>query len=221
MKLLLIEDSERLQRSISIGLHKFGIAVDQALDGRQGLAFIQTNDYEVIVLDLMLPGIPGLDILKTIREQGNTTHVLILSAKTQVEDRIAGLNLGADDYLVKPFLFDELLARIRALTRRKYNCKNPVLSVHGLKIDTAACKVSYRDKGIELTPTEFNILEYLSRRRGQVLSHDQMIFMIYDSLTEATKNTIEAHVSTLRKKLRELGLANIIQTRRGFGYIIE
>lgn len=221
MKLLLIEDSERLQRSISIGLHKFGIAVDQALDGRQGLAFIQTNDYEVIVLDLMLPGIPGLDILKTIREQGNTTHVLILSAKTQVEDRIAGLNLGADDYLVKPFLFDELLARIRALTRRKYNSKNPVLSVHGLKIDTAACKVSYRDKGIELTPTEFNILEYLSRRRGQVLSHDQMIFMIYDSLTEATKNTIEAHVSTLRKKLRELGLANIIQTRRGFGYIIE
>ena len=221
MKLLLIEDSERLQRSISIGLHKLGIAVDQALDGRQGLAFIQTNDYEVIVLDLMLPGIPGLDILKTIREQGNTTHVLILSAKTQVEDRIAGLNLGADDYLVKPFLFDELLARIRALTRRKYNSKNPVLSVHGLKIDTAACKVSYRDKGIELTPTEFNILEYLSRRRGQVLSHDQMIFMIYDSLTEATKNTIEAHVSTLRKKLRELGLANIIQTRRGFGYIIE
>lgn len=221
MKLLLVEDSERLQRSISTGLRKYGIAVDQALDGHQGLAFIQTNDYEVIVLDLMLPGINGLEILKTIRQQGNLTHVLILSAKSQVEDRIAGLNFGADDYLVKPFLFDELLARIRALSRRKYNSNSPLINIRGLEINTAACKVMFNHIEIDLTPTEYSILEYLSRRKGRVLSHDQLIFMIYDSLTDATRNTIEAHMSTLRKKLRELGIEDLIQTRRGFGYIIE
>lgn len=221
VKLLIVEDSERLQRSISAGLRRIGIAVDQAFDGRQGLAFIETNDYEVIVLDLMLPGMDGISILKTIRRQGNETHVLILSAKSQTEDRIAGLNFGADDYLVKPFMFDELLARIRALARRKYSNKNPLIKINGLEINTAACQVRYKNREIELTPTEYSILEYLGRRKGRVLSHDQMIFMIYDSLTEATKNTIEAHISTLRKKLRELGLTKIIQTRRGFGYIIE
>ena len=221
MKLLLVEDSERLQRSISAGLNKIGIAVDQALDGHQGLAFIQTNDYEVIILDLMLPGINGLEILKTIRQQGISTHVLILSAKSQVEDRIAGLNYGADDYLIKPFMFDELLARIRALSRRKYSAKNPLIKIQGLEINTAACKVLFKDNEVDLTPTEYNILEYLSRRRGQVISNDQIIFMIYDSLTDATRNTIEAHMSTLRKKLRQIGVIDLIQTRRGFGYIIE
>ncbi len=221
MKLLLVEDSERLQRSISAGLGKAGFAVDQAIDGHQGLAFIQTNDYEVIVLDLMLPGVNGLEILKTMRQQGNNTHVLILSAKSQVEDRISGLELGADDYLVKPFVFNELLARIKALSRRKYGYKNPLLEISGLQINTAARKVTYHNTDIDLTPTEYNILEYLSRRKGHVVSHEQVIFMVYDSLTDATKNTIEAHVSTLRKKLCEAGLTQLIQTRRGFGYIIE
>ncbi len=197
------------------------MAVDQARDGHEGLAFIQANDYEVIVLDLMLPGMNGLEILKTIRQQGNTTHVLILSARSQVEDRIAGLNYGADDYLVKPFLFDELLARVRALSRRKYSAKNPLIKIQGLEINTAACTVQFKNHPIDLTPTEYSILEYLCRRKGQVLSHDQLIFMVYDSLSEAGRNTIEAHMSTLRKKLRETGINNLIKTRRGFGYYIE
>lgn len=221
MKLLLIEDSPRLQRSISTGLQSYGFTVDQALDGHQGLAFIQSGNYEVIVLDLMLPGMSGLELLKSIRHQGISTHVLILSAKAQVEDRITCLNYGADDYLLKPFVFEELLARIRALSRRKYNSKNPVINIDGIEVNTAACKALHNHVEIELTPTEYNILEYLSRHKGQVLSHDQLIFMIYDSHSEATRNTIEAHISTLRKKLRQQGIKDIIQTRRGFGYLIE
>ena len=221
MKLLLVEDSERLQRSLTIGLQKNGFTVDQALDGEEALAYIATNHYDAIVLDLMLPKIDGLSVLSRLRGDGNDTHVLILSANDQTEDRIRGLDLGADDYLVKPFSFDELVSRLRALNRRRSGEKNPVIEVGGVTIDTVSRQVSFADTTIALTPHEFRLLEFLSHRRGRVYSHDQLIDQLYDASSYVTRNAVEAHISSLRKRLTQAGAPQLVKTRRGFGYLIE
>ena len=221
MKLLLVEDSERLQRSLTTGLQKSGFTVDQALDGEEALAYIATNQYEAIVLDLMLPKIDGLSVLSRLRGDGNDTHVLILSANDQTEDRIRGLDLGADDYLVKPFSFDELVSRLRALNRRRSGEKNPVIEVGGVTIDTVARQVSFADTTIALTPHEYRLLEFLSHRRGRVYSHDQLIDQLYDASSYVTRNAVEAHISSLRKRLKQAGAPQLVKTRRGFGYLIE
>ena len=221
MKLLLVEDSERLQRSLTTGLQKNGFTVDQALDGEEALAYIATNHYDAIVLDLMLPKIDGLSVLSRLRGAGNDTHVLILSAKDQTEDRVRGLDLGADDYLVKPFSFDELVSRLRALSRRRSGEKNPVIEVDGVKVDTVARQVSYADTTIALTPHEYRLLEFLSHRRGRVYSHDQLIDQLYDASSYVSRNAVEAHISSLRKRLKQAGAPQLVMTRRGFGYLIE
>lgn len=221
MKVLLVEDSERLQRSLSVGLQKRGFTVDQAFDGEEALAYIAVNQYEAIILDLMLPKIDGLIVLKKLRDDGNDCHVLILSANDQTEDRIRGLDLGADDYLVKPFSFEELVSRLRALSRRRSGDKNPVIEIDGLKIDSVSRQVSYTDKLIELTPHEYRLLEFLSHRRGRVFSHDQLIDQLYDAGSYVSRNAVEAHISELRKRLRAANAPQLIKTRRGFGYLIE
>jgi DNA-binding response OmpR family regulator len=221
MKLLVIEDSERLRRALKEGLRRFGYAVDTAADGPEGLGFAEVNEYDVIVLDLMLPGIDGLSLLKALRRAGNHTEVLILSAKDQVEDRVRGLNLGADDYLVKPFVFDELVARIQALVRRRHNITEPGIMVGELRVDTARRQAMYHEEPIPLTPHEYRLLEYLALRRGHVISKAQLHYRLYDSDIDTELDTIEVVVSNLRRKLREAGSGDVVRTQRGFGYFVD
>lgn len=221
MKILLVEDSERLQRSLMAGLQKSGFAVDQAFDGKQALAFIASNEYEVIILDLMLPEIDGLTVLAKIRKDGIDTNVLILSANDQTGDRIKGLDLGADDYLVKPFSFDELVSRLRALSRRRNGAKNPVIEIEGVKIHSVSRYVYFAGKEVPITPHEYNLLEFMARRRGRVFSQEQLIEQIYDACSYVSKNAVEAHISALRKRLAAVGAPPLVKTRRGFGYLIE
>ena len=221
MKLLLVEDSERLQRSLSTGLKKHGFTLDQAFDGEQALAYTAVNQYDAIVLDLMLPKIDGLTVLSTLRSEGKDCHVLILSANDQTEDRVRGLDLGADDYLVKPFAFDELNSRLQALNRRRSGVKNPVVEIDGVKVDSVAQQVVFDDQPLGLTPHEYQLLEFLARRRGRVYSHDQLIDQLYDANSYVTRNAVEAHISSLRKRLSSAGAPNLIKTRRGFGYLVE
>jgi DNA-binding response OmpR family regulator len=221
MKLLIVEDSERLRRSLNQGLQRAGFAVDLAGDGREGLAYAEINDYDVIILDLMLPEMDGLTVLKSLRRQGRNTHVLILSAKDQVEDRIRGLELGADDYLIKPFAFDELCARVRALVRRRYDSKDPVLRVDDLEIDTARQQASRNGRPLPLTPTELALLHLLVLRRGRVVTREQILDHLYDSAAEVSSNVIDVLVCSLRKKVQPEGTRPLILTRRGSGYGIE
>jgi len=221
MKLLIIEDSKRLLRSLSHGLKKYGFSVDAADDGRDGLDFALFNDYDVILLDLMLPGIDGLTILRKLRASGKKTHILILSARDQVEDRIRGLQLGADDYMVKPFSFEELIARIQTLIRRNYEAKSPEISVDGIIVNTTNKQVKCEDSVVTLTPGEYAILEHLVLNRGRVLSKDQLLDAVHDSESYASRNVIEVLVCNLRKKLGRNGEPSIIKTRRGYGYLIE
>ncbi len=221
MKLLLVEDSERLQRSLTTGLKKHGFTVDQAFDGEEALAFLAVNEYDAVVLDLMLPRVDGLTVLSRLRGEGKDCHVLILSANDQTEDRVRGLDLGADDYLVKPFSFDELVSRLRALNRRRAGNKNPVIEVDGIRIDSVSRQVSYADEIIALTPHEYRLLEFLAQRRGRVFSHDQLIDQLYDASSFVTRNAVEAHISALRKRLRSAGAPRLVKTRRGFGYLVE
>ncbi len=221
MKLLLVEDSERLQRSLSIGLKKHGFALDQAFDGEQALAYTAVNEYDAIILDLILPKIDGLRVLSTLRTEGKDCHVLILSANDQTEDRVRGLDLGADDYLVKPFAFDELVSRLHALNRRRSGVKNPLIEFEGIRIDSVARQIFFDDQLISLTPHEYQLMEFLARRKGRVFSHDQLIDQLYDAGSYVTRNAVEAHVCSLRKRLKSVGAPNLIKTRRGFGYLIE
>ena len=221
MKLLLVEDSERLQRSLSTGLQKHGFTVDQAFDGEEALAYTSVNEYDAIILDLMLPKLDGLSVLSRLRNDGYDCHVLILSANDQTEDRIRGLDLGADDYLVKPFSFDELVSRLRALNRRRSGSKNPVIEINGVKIDSVSRRVTFADRTIELTPNEYRLLEFLAQRRGRVFSHDQLIEQLYDANSYVSRNAVEAHISALRKRMQAGEAPNLIKTRRGFGYLIE
>ena len=221
MKLLVIEDSERLLRSLGSGLDKMGYAVDLVADGSEGLDYARFGDYDLIILDLMLPGMDGLTILNKLRSMGKQTHILILSAKDQVEDRVRGLELGADDYMVKPFSFDELCARINTLLRRRYETKNPEIIVGPFTLNTATRLVSRDGDPIHLTPAEYGTLEYLALNRGRVISKEQLLECMHDSDTYAGTNLVEVMVCTLRKKLETDNEEPIIQTRRGYGYIIE
>jgi DNA-binding response OmpR family regulator len=221
MKVLLIEDSQRLLRSLGQGLKKIGYAVDAAADGEEGLALAETYEYHVIVLDLMLPGVPGLEVLRRLRARGGGAHVLILSARDRVEDRVKGLQLGADDYLVKPFAFEELCARIQALVRRRHQAKNPVIRLGALEIDASRRRVSRDGEALHLTPSEYALLELLAYQRGRVFSKEQLVEHLHRSDADVSSNVIEVLVSGLRKKIHAHGEPPILRTRRGFGYLVE
>jgi DNA-binding response OmpR family regulator len=221
MRLLFIEDSARLQSSVGRGLRKAGYAVDVAGDGEEGLWLAESNQYDAIILDLMLPRLDGLSLLRTLRRKQNGTHVLILTAKDTVENRVNGLQAGADDYLIKPFAFEELLARVQALCRRGYQRKNPRIAIGDLEIDTAARMVHRQGKAIDLTPREFMLLEYLALRRGQVVSRAEIEAHIYSDAAELMSNTVDSAICILRKKIGLARTAPLIHTRRGMGYVIE
>jgi len=221
MKILIIEDSVALSTSLKVGLSHLGYTVDVALDGDKGLAFALSYDYDVIVLDLKLPRRDGLSVLAAMRREGRHGHILILSARDQVEDRIQGLDAGADDYLVKPFDFEELVARIKVLVRRRYDSKNPAIDLGPVHIDTLAQQVWVDGTELALAPAEYRLLEYLALRRGRVLSHEHLLDHLYDADTAVSRNAIEYLVSSLRRKLRTAGAADLVRTRRGAGYTIE
>ena len=220
MRLLLIEDYLPLQKSIAKGLREAGFAVDVTGDGKEGLWYAMGEDYDVIILDLMLPGMDGLSILKKIRSEGKKTHVLILTARDTVPDRVHGLDLGADDYLVKPFAFEELLARVRSLVRRRYERKQPLIEVADLKIDTAAQRVWRGGDEIVLTGREYALLEYLALRAGQTVSRSDIWQHLYEFESQATSNVVDVYIGYLRKKIDLPGRSPLIQTVRGRGYML-
>ncbi|MCX6953931.1 MAG: response regulator transcription factor, partial [Verrucomicrobia bacterium] len=180
MRILVVEDSPRLQRTVGTALRRSGYAVDVAGDGEEGLFLAESNEYDAIVLDIMLPKRDGLDVLRTLRAHGRATHVLLLTARDSVADRVDGLQAGADDYLVKPFALEELLARVQALCRRAYGKKQPSLTVADLEIDPLARSVRRGGQAVELTAREYLLLEYLARRRGEVVSRGDIEAHIYD-----------------------------------------
>ena len=221
MKILVIEDSERLQRSLQLGLRRSGFAVDVVGDGEEGLAYARHGTYDAIVLDLMLPKIDGLTLLRRLREEGNKVHVLILSARDQVEQRIQGLQYGADDYLTKPFAFEELVARVRALVRRKFDTKDPLLEVGSLSIDTGRRSVCVDGAEVTLTRNEYSVLEYLVSRRGRVVSKLELLDHRHGGAGHGSENAVEVLVHQLRKKIRHNGHPDPIETRRGHGYVVD
>ncbi len=220
MRLLLVEDYRPLRESLTKGLRETGFAVDSTGDGEEGLWYARSNDYDVIILDLMLPGLDGLSILKKLRAEGRQSHVLILTAKDTVDDRITGLNLGADDYLVKPFAFQELLARVRALLRRSYRTKNPLLEVQDLRIDLTLQRVWRGGEEIGLTPREYALLEYLAMRAGQVVSRTDIWEHVYEFNSSASSNVVDVYIGYLRKKIDRPDRSSLINTVRGRGYTL-
>jgi len=220
MRLLLIEDYRPLQQSLTKGLREAGFAVDTTRDGQEGLWYAMSNDYDVIILDLMLPGMDGLSLLKKLRAEGKENHVLILTAKDTLQDRVAGLDLGADDYLVKPFSFEELLARVRALLRRSYREKNPEIKIQHLRIDLTTQRVWHDRDEIRLTPREYALLEYLAMRAGQTVSRTDIWEHLYEFESAASSNVVDVYIGYLRKKIEQPGKPPLIYTVRGRGYML-
>jgi DNA-binding response OmpR family regulator len=221
MRVLVVEDSARLQRTIATALRRTGYAVDVAGDGEEGLWQAESNDYDVIVLDLMLPKRDGLSVLAELRRRARAVHVLLLTARDTVPDRVQGLQAGADDYLVKPFALDELLARVQALCRRAYGTKAPRLQVADLEIDPLARSARRGGQPLELTSREYLLLEYLAHRRGQVVSRTEIEAHIYDGQVDPMSNVVDSAICTLRKKIAVGSAAPLIHTRRGLGYVLE
>lgn len=217
MKLLVIEDEQDLLYALKKGLERKGFAVDTAEDGREGLALLEINEYDLLVLDLNLPGMDGMDVLREARKNDQSLKVLILSARGEVEDRIYGLDTGANDYLVKPFHFDELEARIRALLRRRFVDSGSVLELGNLQLDCVGRCASEYGKKIELTKTELQILEFFLINKGKTVSPEKIIEHVYDSETDIFSNSIIVHIHSLRKKVKSCNIKNI----RGIGYQIE
>ncbi len=220
MRVLIVEDQQRLRNWVAKGLREADFVVDAAADGNEGLWYAQSNTYDVIILDLMLPGVDGLTILRRLREAQREDHVLILTARDTVPDRVTGLDLGADDYLVKPFAFEELLARVRALVRRSYGRHSPVIEIGNLRIDTARRQVWRNGLEVELRAMEYKLLEYLARRAGETVSRTEIWEHLYDFGSQAVSNVVDVYVACLRRKLDEPGHKSIIQTRRGLGYVL-
>jgi DNA-binding response OmpR family regulator len=220
MRLLLVEDSARLRRGLNVALRKAGYVVDVACDGEEGFCLAEANDYDAVILDIMLPKRDGLSILHRLRENQRDVHVLLLTARDTVQDRVTGLKAGADDYLVKPFDLDELLARVEALCRRSYGRKEPVIAVGDLRIDTAAKRVTRGEESLNLTAHEFVLLEYLARRRGEIVSRADIEAHVYGA-RELVSNAVDAAICVLRRKIGASNKAPLIHTRRGLGYVLS
>src|SRR6478672_8320520 len=212
VRILLVEDSERLQRSVGTALRRAGYAVDVTGDGEEGYWHATSHEYDVIVLDLMLPRLDGLSLLGRLRDGGRDTHVLVLTARDTVKDRVTGLRAGADDYLVKPFALDELLARVEALVRRRHGGKSPVLRFGDLEVDTARRAVRRAGQLIDLSPRDYNLLYYLALHPDEVVSRTQIEAAIYDDKAEPMSNVVDAAVYSLRKKIDRPGGPSLIVT---------
>jgi DNA-binding response OmpR family regulator len=220
MRILVVEDYLPLATSICGAVRELGWAADLAQDGEEGLAFAESGRYDAIVLDLMLPKLDGLSMLSALRAKGNDTGVIILTARDSVRDRVQGLDEGADDYLAKPFALGELLARLRAVVRRRYKGASPTLKIADLEIDTAARTVVRASKAIQLSAREYALLEYLASRRGQVVSRNEIWDHVYDFASEPSSNVIDVYIGYLRRKVDQGHEPRLIHTRRGQGYLL-
>jgi len=222
MRILIIEDEHKIANSIKKGLEQETYAVDVAYDGEKGFDLASTEEFDLIVLDLMLPKIDGITICKRLRGEGIHVPILMLTAKGQIEDRVNGLNCGADDYLTKPFSFLELLARIKALTRRPKQVIDPILKVGDLSLNTINYEVKRLGKSIKLSKKEFALLEYLIRHREKIMTKDQIINHVWEYDSDVLPNTVEVYVGYLRNKIDKPFKKEkpLIQTLRGFGYKI-
>ena len=221
MRLLVIEDDTSLQTIITKRLRAEGFMVDSCLDGASGFDYADGIEYDCIVLDLMLPKMNGIDLMKKLRSKGNKSNILILTAKDSIEDRVLGLNAGADDYLVKPFAFDELLARIRVLMRRQGEIKDNTLILEDLIMNVSEHLVTRGKKNIILTSKEYALLEYLMRNQGRVLTRTQISDHVWNSEFEYDSNIVDVYIRYLRGKMDKGFDKKLIHTMRGFGYIMR
>ncbi|WP_440223838.1 response regulator transcription factor [Dokdonella sp. MW10] len=221
MRILIVEDSEQLAGALQGHLRRQGHSCDHAADGAAALDFAERYPYDLVVLDLMLPRLPGLEVLRQLRARGQSMAVVVVSARDQIVDRVAALDAGADDYLVKPFALEELLARLRALARRPVDASPDLVALGELSVDRHTRRGRWQGRDLQLTPKEFALLDLLLRSRGRVLSRVHLFERLYDSTSPASDKAIEVIVSTLRTKLARAGAGEPIQTRRGFGYVVD
>lgn len=221
MRILIVEDEHKIANSIKKGLEHEKYIVDVAYDGTSGFDLAIGEEFDLIILDRLLPGIDGIQICKKLRDSGNHTPILMLTAKGQIEDRVEGLNAGADDYLVKPFAFSELVARVRALLRRPKHGSNTVLEVEDLKLDTADFSAWRNNISIRLSSKEFSLLEYLMRHKNKIVTKEQIINHVWNYDSDVLPNSVEVYIKHLRDKIDSAHFkTKLIHTARGFGYKI-
>ncbi|MBF0700039.1 response regulator transcription factor [Streptococcus danieliae] len=221
MKLLIVEDELDLNRSLVKLLKTQAYSVDAAFDGEEALDYLATSDYDALIVDVMMPRMDGFTLVQTLRQQNQQTPVLFLTAKDSLEDKVRGLDLGADDYLVKPFEFPELLARLRAITRREQPAvSSSQIQIGAVRLDLSSQQVWKEEQLIPLTTKEYEILAYLMSHRGQVLSRDQIREHVWDFDYDGDSNNIEVLIKNIRRKLHESSKDSLIQTKRGLGYVI-
>ena len=221
MRILLVEDDSSVSGFIVKGLREDQYAVDLATDGEMGLAMAETTSYDVIILDIMLPKMNGIDVCRRLRAKRHTTPILLLTARETIEDRVTGLDTGADDYLTKPFAFAELLARIRALFRRGSALPTPRLTIADLELDPVTHRVSRAGQTIILTNKEYSLLEYLMRNAGRVLTRTAITEHVWDIHYESVTNIVDVHIKTLRSKMDRDFSPQLIHTVRGIGYVLK
>ncbi|MGA9771873.1 MAG: response regulator transcription factor [Blastocatellia bacterium] len=220
MRILLVEDEPDGARILAQGLREQVYAVDVAADGDAALEMAYVNDYDLVILDVMLPGKDGFEVCRELRQQGAAVPIIMLTARDAVEDRIEGLDTGADDYLVKPFDFQELLARVRALLRRREVLRPEIAEIADLKIDFRARKVWRDNRAIELTAKEYGLLEYLVQRAGEVVTRSDIAEHVWDETFDPFSNLIEVYIQRLRRKIDDGRAVKLIRTRRGEGYVV-
>lgn len=222
MNLLLIEDSSSLRQSLKVGLKNLGFTVDETGDGSEGLSMALMGDYELLILDLMLPNLDGITLLKTLRRKNKDIRILVLSAKSQPEERVLGLLSGADDYLTKPFLFDELHARLINLMRRgSLKATRDLISIGPLALNLQNKTFTAGTKTIHLTPNEYKIIECLFSAQNKIVTAEKLSTCLGGQYDAVSRNSIEVHLSSARKKVRSAGFELPVRTKRGFGYIVE
>jgi two component transcriptional regulator, winged helix family len=221
MKILLAEDEVDLNNVVTRYLKKNGYSVDSVLDGEEALDYLEYSEYDLVILDIMMPKVDGFEVIKKLRNKGNHTSVLMLTARDSADDKVKGLDLGADDYIVKPFDFNELLARIRAVVRRKYGNSSNKLVIGDLILDTSEKSVTRAGKQIELTGKEYEVLEYLMQSKNRILSREQIKEHVWDFDYEGDSNIIDVLIKNIRKKIDIEDGKQIIYTKRGLGYIIK
>lgn len=221
MKLLVVEDEKELRESIAEGLRASGYAVDTAGDGRTAEDMCWTSTYDLVLLDINLPGMNGFSLLEKIRQDNKLVNVIMLTARGDIEDRVKGLDLGANDYVIKPFYFEELEARIRSLLRRKQVQENPLLTVHGLTFDMKSKHAYVSDERIHLTGKETGILEYLLLHQDSYVSQEELMEHVWEDDVNMFSNAVRVHMSALRNKLKKALGKSIIRNELGRGYIIE
>jgi len=221
MRILAVEDDRKVGAFLQKGLREEHYAVDLARDGEAALELAQVHSYDVILLDVMLPRRDGFAVCRELRQKGILTPVLMLTAKDTVEDKVAGLGEGADDYLTKPFSFEELLARIRALLRRSQDYKTKVLKVADLELDPVSRRVSRAGKPVALTGREYALLEFLMRNKGRILTESRIIEHVWDMNYEGTSNIVSVYIKYLRGKIDNASPLKLIRTVRGHGYVID